>query len=338
MKRLVALVVVALLGGCGGSGGSKSGSELVGAGSTFVYPLVSKWIPDYSERRGVTVTYGPIGSGGGIQQITNRTVDFGASDAPLTSEQARACKGCLQIAWALAGTSIPYNVPGAPQHLKLTGDVLADIFLGRIKNWNDHAISELNPGAKLPSLPISPIYRSDGSGTTYNLTDYLSKVSTDWQRQVGTGTAVNFPTGTGGKGSSGVAAALTRTKGGISYVDAAYSLQNHVTYAALRNRAGSFELPDRAAVAAAAAALTTIPADNTLSIVDPPASAADAYPLSTFTYAIVPQKSGKAELLKPFLSYAIGPGQQFAAELQFAELPPRILAADKATIARITKG
>jgi phosphate transport system substrate-binding protein len=331
-----------LLAGCGGSSSSSSsstgGGVLVGAGSTFVFPLVAKWIPDYSKLHGVTITYGPIGSGGGIQQITNRTVDFGASDAPLTPDQADACKGCLQIPWALAGTSIAYNLSGTPKHLRLTGQVIADMFLGKIKKWNDPVITKLNPGAKLPAVAVTPIYRTDSSGTTYNVTDYLSRVSSEWKSKVGTGTAVNFPTGAGGKGSSGVAAALSRAQGGITYIDVAYSIENGFSYAALQNKAGKYTLPDRAAVAAAAATVTTVPPDNAVSIVDPPASAPTAYPLSTFTYAVVPQKSGKADLIKPFLTYAIGPGQKFAADLEFAQLPPKILAADKETIGRITKG
>jgi phosphate transport system substrate-binding protein len=341
--RLFALVCAALLlAGCGGSSNSgnssTNGGVLVGAGSTFVFPLVSKWIPDYSKSHGVTITYGPIGSGGGIQQVTNRTVDFGASDAPLTPDQQSACKGCLQIPWALAGTSVAYNLSGAPKHLKLTGQVIADIFLGKIKKWNDPAIAKLNGGAQLPSTAVTPVYRTDSSGTTYNFTDYLARVSPEWKSRVGTGTAVNFPSGTGGKGSSGVAAELSRAQGAITYIDAAYSIQNGFSYAAVQNRAGKFTLPDRAAVAAAAATVTSVPEDNAASIVDPPASEAAAYPISTFTYAIVPQKSSKADLLRPFLRYAIGPGQQFAADLQFADLPPKILAAGKGTIAKIRTG
>jgi phosphate transport system substrate-binding protein len=339
MKVLALAAVVFVLAGCGGnssSGKSTSGNGvLVGAGSTFVFPLVAKWIPDYSKSHGVTITYGPIGSGGGIQQITNRTVDFGASDAPLTSDQQAACKGCLQIPWALAGTSIPYNLPGAPKHLKLTGPVIADMFLGKIKSWNDPAIAKLNPGVKLPSLAVTPIYRSDSSGTTYNFTDFLSRVSPAWKSRVGTGTSVDFPTGTGGKGSSGMSAALSGARGAIGHVDTAYAISNGFSYAAVQNRAGRYVLPTRPAVAAAAATLASVPPDNAVSIVDPPASAAAAYPLSTFTYAIVPQKSPKANLLRPFLTYAIGPGQKFAPDLQFATLPPKILAAGKATIAKL---
>ena len=310
----------------------------MGAGSTFVYPLVAKWIPDYGSKYDAKITYGPIGSGGGVQQLTNRTVDFGASDAPLTPDQFEECDGCVQIPWALAGTSIPYNVPGAPEHLKLSGEVLADIYLGKVTSWNDPAIAKLNPDVSLPDLRITPIYRIDTSGTTYNVTDYFAKVSPEWKSKVGVGAAVDFPAGTGARGSSGVAAALSHAKGGISYVDVAYSIENGLSYAALRNRAGSFELPDRAAVSAAAEAVKTIPANNTISIVDPPESAANAYPLSTFTYAVVPVATSKAVSLSQFLQYAIGDGQQFAADLEFAKLPAKVIAADKRTIAKLKSG
>jgi phosphate transport system substrate-binding protein len=341
VRAAAAAISVALLtAGCGGgsSKGSSNGGVLVGAGSTFVFPLMAQWIQDYSKKHGVTITYGPIGSGGGIQQVVNRTVDFGASDAPLTPDQFAACKGCLQIPWALGGTSIPYNLPGAPKHLKLTGELLADIYLGKVTRWSDPAIAKLNPGVKLPALLITPIYRSDSSGTTYNFTDYLARMSAGWKSKVGTGTSVSFPTGVGGKGSSGVTATLSRTEGGITYVDAAYSIQNGFAYAALRNRAGNFVLPDTNAVAAAAAAVQAIPSDNAISIVDPPASAADAYPLSTFTYAIAPEKSPKADLLRPFFTYAVTDGQQFAPKLEFAKLPQKIVAVDKRTINRIKQG
>jgi phosphate transport system substrate-binding protein len=339
VRRLAVLAAALLFAGCGGGGSlSSGGGALVGAGSSFVFPLVSKWIPDYAKRHGVTITYGPIGSGGGIHQLTNRTIDFGASDAPLTADEARSCKGCLQIPWALAGTSIAYHLAGAPKHLKLTGPVLADMFLGNVKKWNDPAIAKLNPGVKLPAVTVTPIYRRDSSGTTYNFTDYLSRVSPEWKSKVGIGTYVTFPGGAGGQGSSGVAAALSSAEGAIGYIDAAYSIRNGLSYAALQNRAGKYTLPDRSAVAAAAETITSVRPDNAVSIVDPPASAPAAYPVATFTYAIVPQKSSKADLLKPFLTYAIGPGQRFGAELQFARLPAKILAADKATIAKLTKG
>jgi phosphate transport system substrate-binding protein len=336
LERVTALVVLAaLLAGCGGGSSKEGGGTLVGAGSTFVYPLVAKWIQDFHDRDSVTVTYGPIGSGGGIQAITNRTVDFGASDAPLTGDQARECGGCLQIAWALAGTSVPYNLPGAPKHLRLSGDVLAKIYLGTVKSWSDPAIAKLNPGVRLPSTPIVPLHRSDSSGTTFSFTDYLSHVSAAWRTRVGTSTAVDFPIGTAGKGSAGIAGILSRSEGAIGYVDTAYSIQNGFSYAAVQNRAGNFVLPTTENVAAAARVVTSVPPNNAFSIVDPPASGTNAYPISTFTYAIARRKSSKATLLRRFLTYAIGPGQTAGAALEFAPVPALVLRADQRTIARI---
>jgi phosphate transport system substrate-binding protein len=315
------------------SAGGAGDGVLVGAGSTFVYPLVTEWIKDYAEAG--TITYGPIGSGGGIESIAKKVVDFGASDAPMTPDQKAKCSGCLQIPWALAGTSIPYNVPGAPRHLKLTGDVLSRIYLGTITRWDDPAIAKLNPGASLPGLEITPLHRSDSSGTTFNFTDYLSHVSSRWKSKVGVGTQVGWPVGTGAKGSSGLAGLLSRTKGAIGYIDAAYSLQSGFAYAAVRNRAGKFVLPDNANVAAAAATVKTVPPDNAISIVDPPTSAAAAYPISTFTYAIVHTHSPKAQQLKQFLTYAIGPGQKLGTKLEFSKLPATVLQADRKTIAKL---
>jgi phosphate transport system substrate-binding protein len=332
VSRVLAAVSICLtlLAGCGG-GESTNGGTLVGAGSSFVFPLVAKWIPDYQAKQGVKITYGPIGSGGGILQLTNRTIDFGGSDAPLSRDQKEACNDCLEIPWALGAISIPYNVPGAPKHLRLTGEVLANIFLGKVTSWNDASIATLNPGAMLPNLRITPIHRLDSSGSTYNLADYLSKVSPEWKSKVGTGTEVVWPTGPGARGSSGVAAAVKSATGGIAYVDTAYSIRNGFSYAALRNRAGTFTLPDTAAVKAAASA-----AHDAVSIVDPPASATQAYPLSTFTFALVPRRSSKAALLKPFITYAVTDGQRFAPSLQFAPLPTRIVELDKEAIARIS--
>jgi phosphate transport system substrate-binding protein len=333
VSRVLAAVSICLclLAGCGG-GGSTNGGSIIGAGSSFVFPLVAKWIPDYQKKRGVKITYGPIGSGGGILQLTNRTIDFGGSDAPLSADQTEACNDCLQIPWALGAISIPYNVPGAPKHLKLTGEVLADIFLGKVTSWNDASIAALNPDTKLPDVRITPIHRLDSSGSTYNLTDYLSKVSPDWRAKVGTATEVVWPTGPGARGSSGVAAAVKSATGGIAYVDTAYSTRNGFSYAALRNRAGTFALPDSAAVKAAAATAQ----GQSVSIVDPPPSATQAYPLSTFTFALVPRHTAKAALLKPFLTYAVTDGQRFVQPLEFAPLPPRIVELDKQTIARIS--
>jgi phosphate transport system substrate-binding protein len=330
------LVVVLLVAGCGGSKKGGGGSTtLVGAGSTLVAPLVAKWSADYAERTGVTVTYGAIGSGGGIAQITGRTVDFGASDAPLTPDQASSCSGCVQVPWALAATLVSYHVKGAPNRLKLSGPLLARIFLGQVKRWNDAAIMRLNPGVKLPDRPITPVYRSDGSGDTYAFTDFLTKVSPDWKRGPGVSTQVSFPTGIGGKGNDGVAAAVQRQDGAIGYLAISYVFSNHLDYALVQNAAGKFPVPGVASISAAAKSVSAIPSDNAVSITNPPASAAGAYPISTFTYAIVPKSSSKAEALRLFLTYATVDGQKFGKPLQFAPLPAQVLAADKKAIAKV---
>ena len=350
MRKLPLLLLVLALPACGGSkstttttsstststASSGSGSKvLVGAGSTFVYPLVSQWIADYSKRAGVTVTYGAIGSGGGIAAVTDRSVDFGASDAPLSLDQMSKCEGCLEIPWALGGTSIAYNVKGAPAHLKLTGAVLADIFLGKITAWNDPAIAKLNPGATLPATPVVPVFRSDASGTSYNFTDYLSHVSPAWKAKVGTSTQPAFPAGQGAKGSSGVAGLVSHAEGAITYVDVAYATTSGFAYAAIQNAGGQFTLPDVATCRAAAGAAPAAKPNEGISIVDPPRSAPAAYPICTFTYVIVPRKSAKADVLKQFLTYAVTDGQQFGPKLLFAPLPPALVAADKTAIASI---
>src|SRR5262245_8266942 len=212
-----------------------SADSLSGAGATFPYPLIQQWQKDYPAKTGVEINYNPIGSGGGIAAITARTVDFGASDAPLSPDQFSACNGCVQIPWALSATSIAYNVDGIPHGLKMTGVVLANIYLGNIKNWNDPAIKKLNPSIDLPGTAITPVYRSDGSGTTYNFTDYLSSVSPAWKSKVGNSTQVNFPTGIGARGSSGVAGVVSRTNGALTYVDVAFSRANKPKFMKVRN-------------------------------------------------------------------------------------------------------
>ena len=298
-------------------------------------PLLSQWSNDYGKKTGVTITYGAIGSGGGIAQITARTVDFGASDAPFTPDQEAACKGCLQVPWALAATLVSYNVKGAPTKLKLSGPVLAGIYLGKVTRWNDPAIAALNQGAQLPATKITPVYRSDSSGDTYAFADFLAKVSPEWKSQKGVSTQVNFSAGVGGKGNDGVAAAVGRTDGAIGYLAISYVFSNKLDYALIRNEAGKFPVPGLDSISAAAASVTSIPSDNAISITNPPASAGAAYPISTFTYALVPESSGKAKTLREFLTYAIGDGQKFGAKLQFAPLPARVLEADRKTIARI---
>jgi phosphate transport system substrate-binding protein len=230
---------------------------------------------------------------------------------------------------------VAYHVKGAPQKLKLDGPTLAGIYLGKITHWNDPAIATLNGGASLPETKITPVFRSDPSGDTYAFSDYLSKVSPEWKSQKGASTSISFSGGIGGKGNDGVAATLNRNDGTIGYLAISYVFSNHLDYALIRNAAGAFPQPGTQSIAAAAAAATSIPADNAISITDPPASAAEAYPISTFTYALVPQKSDKAKMLRDFLTYAIGPGQKFGAKLQFAPLPPLVVDAGGKTIAQI---
>jgi phosphate transport system substrate-binding protein len=305
-----------------GAGAKPTGGSLVGAGSSFVAPLVSAWIPKVDSAFGLKVTYGPIGSGGGIQQIINRTVDFGASDAPLTPEQFAACKGCVQIPWALSATSIAYRGDNLPNHLRLDGDAVAGIFMGRIKKWNDPALKKLNKGKTLPDLAITVIHRSDNSGTTYNLTEYLNSVSRQWKSAVGKGVAVDWPVGVGARGSSGVSATLSQTNGGITYVDVAYSLKNHFKFAAVRNRAGVFQLPGLRGIAAAGATILRVaPNNGGISIVNPAKRQPLAYPICTFTYVIVPKQTAKAKELKQFVRWAVTGGQASGPKLLFSPLP-----------------
>jgi phosphate transport system substrate-binding protein len=334
---LSTILLAAAASACGGSSGDTSGKQLRGAGSSLVEPLVQAWIPPLGDR-GLDVSYNPIGSGGGIQAITARTVDFGASDAPLSPDQAAACKGCVQVPWALSATTLSYDAKTLGRGLKLTGPVVADIYLGKITSWSDPRIASLNPGLNLPSQGIAAIFRSDGSGDTYAFTSYLSKVSPEWKQKVGTGTTVNFPVGSGSKGNSGVAGTLTRTPGGIGYISVAYAVQNKLAVASIQNAAGTFVRPDVKGIAAAADAMGEPAPDNSISIVDPPATAKGAYPISTFTYAIVPKSSAKASELKQLLEYAIGPGQQFAERYVFAPLPAEVVTLGKKTIASIGTG
>ena len=297
--------------------------------------MVQAWSDQLRDRSGLDLTYSPIGSGGGIQAITTRTVEFGASDAPLTPDQADACDGCVLVPWALSATALSYNLPAADNDLRLTGPVLADIFLGEITSWSDPRITTLNPSKELPSQAITPLYRSDDSGDTYAFTSYLTKVSPEWKASVGAGTSVNFPAGVGGKGNSGVAGTMTRADGALGYVSVAYAVQNKLGVASIQNAAGQFVPPELAGIQAAAEAMGEPAPDNSIPIVDPPASAKDAYPISTFTYAIVPKDSEKLSDLKELLAYAIGPGQDFAEQFVFAKLPQRVVELDKKTIASL---
>jgi phosphate transport system substrate-binding protein len=336
---LLAVLAAGALAATGGAGASRSKSNsgsLTGAGSTFVSKLVQSWTPKVQSALDIKVTYGPIGSGGGIAQITNRTVDFGASDAPLTPDQFAACKACVQIPWALSATSIPYRLDGGPNRIRLNGAVLANIFLGKIKNWDDPAIKKLNKGKSIPATAITVVHRSDGSGTTYNFTDYLSHVSKAWKSRVGRGTAVDWPTGVGGRGSSGVSAALSQTNGGITYVDVAFALSNHFKFAAIQNRAGKYTLPGLRGIAAAAKTINRVAPDNGgISIVNPAKKEPLAYPICTFTYVIIPKQSSKATELKQFVKWALTKGQADGPKLLFSPLPKVVLNASLKTLALV---
>jgi phosphate transport system substrate-binding protein len=312
---------------------AKRSGTIVGAGSTFVVPLVTKWTQAYHASK---IVYSGIGSGGGITAISNRTVDFGASDAPLSKDQFSGCHGCVQIPWAFSATSIPYNVSGVGYGLKLTGPVLAGIFGGSIKYWDNAKIQKINKGANLPHEKIVPIYRSDASGTSYNFTDYLSHVSKAWKNSVGKGTQPSFPVGVGAKGSSGVASKLQTTAGGITYVDVAYSLSNKFKIAKVQNRAGNFELPGIRQIRAAAASLKRLQSkDNSITVVNPNAKAKFAYPICTFTYVILPLKTGKAAELKKFVDWAVTKGQSYGPKLRFVELPKIVQKAARKTLSRV---
>src|SRR3954452_4354354 len=324
----VALITIAA------AGAKSTGTTITGAGSTFVAPLISAWTPGLGSAYGYSLQYSPVGSGAGIAAITNRQVDFGASDAPLTPDQAAACKGCVQIPWALSATSVAYNVRGAPTHLRLDGRTISRIFLGQITNWDDPSSAALNKGPNVPNLKIPPVFRSDGSGTSFNFTDYLSSVNAEWKNKIGVSTQPAFPAGVGARGSSGVAGVVARTQGAITYVDVAFALNNHIRFAAVRNAAGKFLYPSLRRITAAAAAFTKVPANNEMHIVNPARKAALAYPISTYTYVIVPQQTAHAPELRKLIFWALTQGQksQFTAKLLFAPLPKPVLVASEKTL------
>lgn len=314
----------------------RSAGSVKGAGSTFVAPLVNAWIGPVGSSLGISLSYNAIGSGGGVSAITNKEVDFGASDAPL-SQFSPTCTTCVQIPWALSGTSVLYNLPGVKNLLKITGPVLAKIYLGQITHWNDPALRKLNAGVKLPSTAITVVHRSDSSGTSFNFTDYLSRVSPAWKSKVGTGTSVAWPAGVGGKGSSGVSGVVHQTPGGIGYADVAYSQQAHLDVFRVQNRSGNFIIP-RLKNIKAASALDTHPAkDGSLSIVNPPKSKkyATAYPISTYTYVDVQKRSANAANLKKMISWAVTKGQTYGPKLIFQPLPAAVVTFDKKQIAKV---
>jgi phosphate transport system substrate-binding protein len=320
---------------------AKQATTINGAGSSLVAPALALWGPAYAKASGVTVNYSSVGSGAGIAAITAKTVDFGASDAPLSPDQATACGDCVQIPWALSATVPTYNIPGITSgKLHLTGPVLANIFLGKITKWNDPAITALNKGLNLPDLAITPAHRSDGSGDTYAFTSYLSKISPTWASQVGFGTSVSWPAGVGGAKNPGVAAIIASTPGSIGYISVAYVKQNHLNWTQMKNAAGSYTLATGPAIEAAAQTVTSVPADNKLSIVDPPSSAKfkNAWPLSTFTYIILHTTTPQASELRKFVFWALTPKSQHLISnsfLVFAPIPKVVLVAAEKTLSKV---
>ena len=320
---------------------SGGGADLTGAGATFPYPIYSKWFSDYANATGIKINYQSIGSGGGVRQISEQTVDFGASDGPMSDEEMAKAKGgpILHIPTVLGADVITYNVPGVTAVLKLTPSVIADIFMGRIKKWNDTRLASLNPGVSLPSQDILVVHRSDGSGTTYIFTDYLDKVSPAWHSSVGKGKEVKWPVGLGGKGNEGVSGQVKQTPGAVGYVELAYAKQNNLPAALVRNKAGQYVAASVPAVTAAAASVAqSLPAntDYRISIVDAPG--AQSYPISSFTWLLVYQHQTdavKGKKLVDFLNWAMTEGEKSAPTLDYAPLPTEMVTSVKAKIATI---
>jgi phosphate transport system substrate-binding protein len=301
--------------------------KITGAGATFPYPIYSKWFSEYSASHpGVEINYQSIGSGGGIRQVTSGTVDFGATDGPATDEQLAASKTKLIHIPMVLGAVVPiFNVPGVSD-IRFSSDVLADIYLGKITNWNDGRIAKDNPNVKLPDHKIVVVHRSDGSGTSYIFTDYLSKVSNDWANGPGKGTSPNWPTGVGGKGNEGVAGLIRQLPGSIGYVELIYALQNKISFGEVKNAAGNWVRASIDGVTQAAASVKQLPADYRVSITNAPG--ATAYPISSFTWLLVPLKNpdpAKGKIIKDLLSWIIKSGESEAPALSYAPLPQNVV-------------
>jgi len=351
--KLAALVLLAVA--CAKEGANNSGTasstassyssggsvDLTGAGATFPYPLYSKWFSVYAGKTGVKINYQSIGSGGGIRQLSEGTVDFGASDSPMSDEEMSKAKGgpILHIPTVLGAVVITYNVPGLTVPLNLTGRAIADIFSGRITKWSDTRVTSLNPGVKLPATDILVVHRSDGSGTSYIFTDYLTNAVPAWANSVGRGKEVKWPVGLGAKGNEGVAGQVQQTPGAIGYVELAYAKQNNLPSAAVENKAGKRVLPSVAsATAAAAGAAQALPAntDYRISIVNAPG--ADSYPISSFTWILVYQHhtdATKGKKLIDFLNWALTEGEAEASSLDYAPLPSSMASSVKARLTTI---
>jgi phosphate transport system substrate-binding protein len=313
--------------------------QINGAGATFPYPIYSKWFSEYNKLHPtVQINYQSIGSGGGIRQVTNRTVFFGATDGPMTPDQLLAAPGKILHFPTVLGADVPvYNLPGLSAELKFTGPLLADIFLGKITKWNDAQIAKVNPGVNLPATDITIVHRSDGSGTTYIWVDYLSKVSPEWKTKVGVSTSVNWPVGVGGKGNEGVAGLVQQTPGSIGYVELIYALQNKISYGSVQNAAGEFvRATDAGVTKAAEAAAAKMPADFRVSITN--AAGAGVYPISSFTWLLLyesPQDKAQAKIMVDFVKWALTDGQKFATDLGYAALPKNVVDMEMQALAKI---
>ncbi|HKM48433.1 MAG TPA: phosphate ABC transporter substrate-binding protein PstS [Terriglobales bacterium] len=313
-------------------------TTLNGAGATFPYPMYSKWFSEYHKLHpDIQINYQSIGSGGGIRQVINGTVDFGASDGPMTDDMLKEAKTKILHMPTVLGADVPaYNIPGVTAELKFTPDALAGIFLGKITKWNDKALTSANPGVSLPDKDIIVVHRSDGSGTTYIWTDYLSKISPEWQSQVGKGTSVKWPIGLGGKGNEGVAGSIRQLQGSIGYVELIYAVQNNITYGSVRNAAGNFVKASLDSVTAAAASAPKMPADFRVSITNAPGK--DAYPISSFTWLLIPAQSkdaAKGKILADFLNWMVTDGQKMTAALSYAPLPEGVVQKEKDAIKQV---
>jgi phosphate transport system substrate-binding protein len=303
--------------------------QINGAGATFPYPIYSKWFSEYNKLKpNVQINYQSIGSGGGIRQVSNETVFFGATDGPMTNDQLLAAPGKLLHFPTVLGAVVPiYNIEGVSTPLKFTGPLVADIFLGKITKWNDPAIAKINAGVTLPATDITVVHRSDGSGTTYIFMDYLSKVSAEFKQKVGVATSVNWPVGVGGKGNEGVSGLVKQTPGSIGYVELIYALQNKISLGSVQNQAGEFVTASVEAVtAAAAAAAKAMPKDFRVSITNAPGPG--VYPISSFTWLLIyesPKDKAQARAFVDFVKWALTDGQKFASQLGYAPLPEAVV-------------
>jgi len=332
MRKIVLLVCVLLALPVVGQ------TTLNGAGATFPNPMYSKWFSEYHKLHpDVQVNYQPIGSGGGIRQVTAGTVDFGASDMPMTDKQLQDAKAKILNIPTVLGAVVPaYNIPGVTGEVKFTPDALAGIFLGKISKWNDKAITSANPGVNFPDRDIIVVHRSDGSGTTFIWTDYLSKVSPEWKSQVGSDTSVKWPIGLGQKGNEGVAGSLRQMPGSIGYVELIYAIQNNIPYGSVRNAAGVFLKASLEGVTAAAASAPKMPADFRVSITNAPGK--DAYPIASFTWLLIPAQSkdaAKGKILADFLNWMVTDGQKMTSALAYAPLPDNVAEKVKEAIKQV---